>query len=185
MPRYCEAPPFLIEVAGGLLSRGMMSASSADRLRNWGDRTHTRWFYLVAGVVFFGIAIGSFGPGAADRSHALAPFTWLILVHGFAVTLWLVLLIVQSLLIQRRSLALHRQVGTASMALAATVVVLGYATAVAMLRRGFDISGDLGGRLPPSKLARGFLFPVLDITEFALLVAAGYFVRHRAALINV
>ena len=35
--------------------------------------------------------------------------------------------------------------------------------------------------MPPSKEAQGFLFPVLDITEFALLVAAGYFARHRAA----
>ena len=35
--------------------------------------------------------------------------------------------------------------------------------------------------MTPAKEAAGFLFPVLDITEFGLLVAAGYFARRRAA----
>jgi hypothetical protein len=158
---------------------GIMNGPPAQR--SWIDRTPTRWFYFIAAVTFFIIALASFGPSVADRSHALAPFTWLIIVHGASVMLWLVLLIVQTLLIQTRRLLLHRRLGISSMLLAALVVILGYAAAVAMLRRGFDISGDLGGRMTPDKEAQGFLFPVLDITEFGLLVVAGYLARHRAA----
>ena len=158
-----------------------MSDASPRQPRSWVDRTPTRWFYFLAAVTFLIIAAASFGPSAADRSHALAPFTWLIITHAISVVLWLILLILQTFLIQTRSFLLHRRVGTAAMALAAIVIVLGYAAAVAMLRRGFDISGDLGGRMTPAKEAAGFLFPVLDITEFGLLVGAGYFARFRAA----
>jgi hypothetical protein len=149
--------------------------------RTWVDRTPTRWFYFVAAATLLLIAAASFGPSAADRSHALAPFTWLIIVHTISVVLWLLVFAVQTFLIQTKSLAVHRRLGTASILLAGTVVVLGYLTAVAMLRRGFDISGDLGGRMSANKEAQGFLFPVLDITEFGLLVTAGYFARFRAA----
>jgi len=158
-----------------------MNEASPSQPRSWVDRTPTRWFYFLAAVMFLIIAAGSFGPSAADRSHALAPFTWLIIAHAISVVLWLILLIVQTFLIQTRSFLLHRQLGKASMLLAAILVVLGYAAAIAMLRRGFDISGDLGGRMTPAKEAAGFLFPMLDITEFGLLVAAGYFARRRAA----
>ena len=158
-----------------------MSGAPAIPQRSWIDRTPTRWFYFLAAVTFLIIALVSFGPSLADRSHALAPFTWLIIVHGISLMLWLLLLIVQTWLIQTKSLRLHRRLGISSMFLAAVVVILGYAASIAMLRRGFDISGDLGGRLTPSKEAQGFLFPVLDITEFGLLVIAGYLARHRAA----
>ena len=149
--------------------------------RSWVDRTPTRWFYFLAAVMFLLIAAASFGPSAADRSHALAPFTWLIIAHAISVALWLIVLIVQTFLVQTRSFLLHRRIGTASMVLAVIVIVLGYAAAIAMLRRGFDISGDLGGRMTPAKEAAGFLFPVLDITEFGMLVTAGYLARHRGA----
>ena len=158
-----------------------MNQASPSQARSWVDRTPTRWFYFLAAVLFLLISAASFAPSAADRSHALAPFTWLIIAHGISVVLWLIVLIVQTFLIQTRSVLLHRRVGTAAMLLAAIVIVLGYAAAVAMLRRGFDISGDLGGRMTPAKEAAGFLFPVLDITEFGLLVIAGYFARFRGA----
>lgn len=158
-----------------------MEGASPVPPRSWVDRTPTRWFYFLAAVMFLAIAAASFGPSAADRSHALAPFTWLIIVHAISLVLWLILFVVQTFLVQTKSFRLHRRLGTASMLLAAIVVVLGYATAVAMLRRGFDISGELGGRMSADKEAQGFLFPVLDITEFGLLVMAGYFVRYRAA----
>lgn len=48
-----------------------------------------------------------------------------ILVHGLSATLWMALPVVQALLIRQRRRALHRQVGYASLALAAVVALSG------------------------------------------------------------
>jgi hypothetical protein len=150
-------------------------------LSRWVDRTATRWFYVIAAVLFLVISLGSFAPEIADRSHALGPYTWLIIAHGVSLILWLLVLIGQPALIQIRSLALHRRIGLASIALAAAVVLLGYATAIAMARRGFDISGSLGGHIDHRKQLEGLIFPLVDVTEFGLLVTAGYFWRRNGA----
>ena len=150
-------------------------------LRRWVDRTSTRWFYFAAAVAILLVATASFGPELLDQSHNLAPYTWLIIAHSVASTAWLIVLIIQTLLIQSGSFALHRRVGTVSMGLAALMVVLGYATAIAMMHRGFDISGSLGGRIDRAQQIDGLIFPLLDIVEFAVLVTMGYLWRHKAA----
>lgn len=152
-----------------------MERTSAVLPARWIDRTSTRWFYFAAAALFLIIAVASFGPEIIDQSHNLAPYTWLIIAHGTAFTAWLIVLIAQTLLIQVGSFALHRRVGTASLALAAVMVVLGYATAIAMMHRGFDIKGSLGGRMDRAKQIDGLIFPLIDIFEFAILVTMGFF----------
>ena len=159
-----------------------MEIKSDPSLSRWTDRTSTRWFYLSAAVVILLVAAVSFGPELLDQSHNLAPYTWLIIAHSATFTAWLIVLIIQTLLIQSSSFVLHRRVGMGSMGLAALMVVLGYTTAIAMMHRGFDISGSLGGRMDRAQQIDGLIFPLLDIGEFAVLVTMGYLWRRKAAV---
>lgn len=74
---------------------------------------------------------------------------------------------------------LHRRIGMLSAIVAVAMIVLGYQTAIAMARRGFDLSGDLGIRSDP---LAGIAFPLLDIFLFAVLYVAAYLYRRRAAI---
>jgi hypothetical protein len=51
-----------------------------------------------------------------------------------------------------------------------------------MTRRGFDLSGDLNLSHDPLGPVGQIIFPLLDIFEFGILVAAGFFYRRRAAI---
>ena len=69
---------------GGNIS---LTNARAPFLAHWVDRTPTRWFYVVAAVAFLLISLGSFAPEIADQSHALGPYTWLIIAHGISLIL--------------------------------------------------------------------------------------------------
>jgi hypothetical protein len=47
---------------------------------------------------------------------------------------------------------------------------------------GFDLSGDLKLSHDPLGPVGQIIFPLLDIIEFGVLVAAGFFYRRRAAI---
>jgi hypothetical protein len=128
------------------------------------------------------ISIASFGPSIADQSHRLGGFTILAAAHGILFSAWLLVFLAQTLLVQTGRIKLHRTLGTASMCLAAAMVVLGYTAAIAMTRRGFDLSGDLS--LSTDKLGpvNQIIFPLLDILEFGILIIAGYLYRRSPAI---
>jgi hypothetical protein len=129
------------------------------------------------------VSIASFAPSLLDTSARRGTFTWVTLVHSALFSCWLVVFILQTWWARARKLHLHRKLGAASLGLAAAMVIVGYATTLEMARRGFDLSGDL--RLTedgPSGPIAQMIFPLLDITEFGLLVAAGYLFRQRAAI---
>ncbi len=74
-------------------------------------------------------------------------------------------------------IGVHRRLGYMSVLLAVLMIVTGYTTAIAMARRGFDLSGDLNITADP-------LFPLVfqlgDLMVFAFLVALGVVYRRRA-----
>lgn len=145
----------------------------------WVDRSAGRWFYAGMAAACILLSIASFAPSLANPARP-GSFTWLTLLHGSASTAWLLIFLAQTLLVQTGRVAVHRRLGTASLFLAAAMVVLGYATVVAMGRRGFDLSGDLGVSVDPPGAAFQMIFPLLDIAAFGILVAAGYVCRRRA-----
>lgn len=146
----------------------------------WVDKTTDRWFYTGMAVVFILIAIASFMPSIANSEHRLGSLTWVVAAHAGAFFGWLLVFLVQTLLIQTGRVAIHRTLGTSSMFLAAAMVVLGYITTIEMTRRGFDLSGDLGVKSDPLGPVGQMIFPLLDVFEFGILVAAGYWFRRRA-----
>jgi hypothetical protein len=54
-----------------------------------------------------------------------------------------------------------------------------YQTTIAIARRGYDLSGDVGILSDP---LAGMAFPLLDIFMFAALFLAAYLYRHRSAI---
>ena len=161
---------------------GATQASAFGRSpAQWADRTAGRWFFTAVATVSLLISIAAFGPAIVHPEHRPGTFNWLSVVHGLLYFLWLVIFVVQTLLVQVRKVSIHRTLGTASMFLAAAMVVTGYIAVVAMTRRGFDFSGDLALSTDPLGPINQMIFPLSEAFEFGLLVFAGYIWRRNLA----
>ena len=136
------------------------------------------WFYVSMGVSALVFSIAAFLPSMVGTAR-LGPTTLLLAVHGIIFSAWLLLFITQSILVRKHNLALHRALGVWSAVLAAALVVAGYQVTIAMGRRGYDLSGDLGSRSDP---LAAMAFPLLDISMFAALFLAAYLYRRRPAI---
>ncbi len=135
-------------------------------------RSSARWFYTGMGVVAILVVVAGFGSSYYGMATGTGTLTPLVKAHGLVFALWLVLFIVQTRLVATRRVAMHRRLGLAAVALAVAMVALGYATAVAGARRGFDLnfSGDPLGYM---------VFPLGGLVGFTVLVAAALWYRRR------
>jgi hypothetical protein len=142
-----------------------------------------RWFYLAFAVFMILLSFVGFSPSIADQSKRNALPTPLIVVHGGLALAWLLLFLSQATLIATRRLALHRRLGLVGPLLAVAMIVVGYVVTTNMVRRGYDLSGDLNrvlsapGAPPPP--AATVLFPLAELLTFGALVGAGLWYRHR------
>jgi len=137
-------------------------------------------FYLGMALTTAGIALAGFVPSLLDPAGRKAPLTWAVAAHGLLFGAWLLLFIAQTTLVQTGRVAVHRRLGYAAVVVAGLMVVTAYPTAIAMARRGFDLSGDLSNSLGG---VRGVLvFQFGDLVSFTLLVAAALWHRRRPAL---
>ena len=90
-------------------------------------------------------------------------------VHGIVFSAWVLLFLVQTLLIASRRVQVHRRLGYASIALAATMIVVGLRTAIESAARG---------AAPPGADPLTFLVvPVFDIVLFTGFVTAALLKR--------
>lgn len=135
-----------------------------------------RWFFLVmfaiaALIVFVGFA-PTFYLGALYQAP---PLSKLLVAHGIASSVWIALLLAQTVLIRTARISLHRALG-----------VLGALLATAMIALGADVAlqaaaqGTLGARFhqPPLEF---LIIPLGQILIFGALVAAAIALRHRPA----
>ena len=89
---------------------------------------------------------------------------------------WLVLYLVQTVLASTGNVRLHRRLGGVAIFLAVVMMIVGYRTTIEMVRRGFDLSGDLE-RLGPVILQTPFQLCGLPL--FGGLVLIGILNRRR------
>jgi len=136
------------------------------------------WFYTWMGVFAFLFCVAAFGPSIVHPERRLGPITPLVAAHGIVFFAWLLLFVAQTILASTNP-AVHRRMGLWSAILAAALVLLGYQTTIAIGRRGYDLSGDVGVRSDP---LAAIAFPLLDVFMFAVLFLAAYFYRHRSAI---
>jgi hypothetical protein len=127
-------------------------------------------------VSMLATAIAGFTPSLVYPAGRHAPLSVLAAVHALAFFLWLVIFLVQSRLVATGHLTWHRRVGSASVFVLILMVSLAYATTAAMVRRGFDLSGDL--RIDHDPVYES-VFPFCNILIFSVLVIAALANRHR------
>ena len=136
-----------------------------------------RNFYVAMSLIAFGIVAAGFGPAIVNPSERKAPISFAVALHGIIFTAWLVLFLAQTLLIKAGHVRAHRRLGLLGAALAVLMIVSGYRGAIAMARRGFDLSGDLNSSADPL----GFMvFQLGDLLAFGTLVAFAIVYRRRA-----
>ena len=107
----------------------------------------------------------------------MAPLTPLVVLHGAVSTTWLALYFVQTTLVAAGRTDIHRRIGIAGALLAPLVIGVGYATAIAAARRGFDLSGVL--HMTPENALKGLVFPLFDLVTFGVFVASALWFRRR------
>lgn len=128
------------------------------------------------GLVAIGIATTAFVPALTNPGSRRAPLTPLAALHGGVFALWLLLYLAQTILVASRRIHLHRRLGHAGGFLAVLMVAVGYASAIAMARRGSDLSGDLDLAGNPLTF---LVFPLGDLVSFAVLISAALWNRRK------
>lgn len=97
------------------------------------------------------------------------PMTPLVHAHGLLFTAWVLLFVVQTTLVARRRVAIHRRLGIAGALLAGAMVVVGALAALKLAARGVAPPG-----IHPLSFA---LIPLGDVFLFAVFVAAALRMR--------
>jgi hypothetical protein len=135
-----------------------------------------RWFFNGMALTMLAVAVAGFLPSIVHTAGRRAPISPLAAAHGILFFAWLIIFLVQSRLIATGHVALHRRVGVAAGFVLAMMIPVGYATTAAMVRRGFDLSGDL--RIDHDPLSES-IFPLGDLLMFTLLAIAAIAYRRR------
>lgn len=141
-----------------------------------------RVFYPLTCVILFALAIIGFGRffvhGQAYPGREIAPpIKTLVIVHGIAMTLWMLILVVQPALIFRRKHRLHMAVGKFGAAIAAVIVVLGLMVGV---RSAIVAPSEaiIWGFSPKQFMA----VPLLSVLIFGAFIALGVYFRRKPAI---
>jgi hypothetical protein len=129
--------------------------------------------WAMMAVVFAGFAPSWFLRSYIPIPIPLVPLSPLIIVHGTAFTLWMVLFITQTSLIAANRRDIHRRLGWWGAGLAVAMLVLGWMAAVDSLRQGFT-------PVPSILPAVFFVVPIGALATFAPLVLLGVLNRKRA-----
>ena len=131
-----------------------------------------RLFYTGMSIAIAITVFVGFAPSYYLKDYFGAPpLAPLVHLHGLVFTSWIVLFLVQTVLIARHCVSVHRRLGVAGAWLAALLVVVGLATAVGSARRNVATGGT--GAL-------AFLAtPFGDMLVFAILVTAGILYRRQ------
>ncbi len=99
---------------------------------------------------------------------------------------WLLLFLVQTLLMGSGLVVWHRRLGIVAVFLLALMLPLGYETTIAMIRRGYDLSGDqyVGGITNVGSLdaQTASVFNLVALAWFAILAICALCFRARPAV---
>ncbi len=134
---------------------------------------HDRNFFVAMTVVSWLAILSGFGPELFDHARGGSPFPGaIVLFHGAAFFLWLILFTAQVWLIRSRRLKVHRTLGLTTVVLIPVMVVLGLEANV-MAQRAHFLAGQ-------SQL-NFMIVPVIDMILFGGFGAAAVLLRKRPA----
>jgi hypothetical protein len=135
-----------------------------------------RWYFVAMALAMIVVAVAGFVPSIIDSSRRLAPLTPLVAAHGVLVFCWLLLFVFQAMLVGSRHVVFHRRMGIVALVLLTVLVPLSYVVTVQMVHRGFDLSGDQGGKTDP---LFGSIFNFTALVEFLVLAGIALAYRRR------
>ena len=146
-----------------------------------------RWFFVGMALLMIATSIAGFVPAIIQPATRRAPLTLLAEAHGIAFFMWLFLYLAQSLLVANGRVDLHRTLGMTSIVLLAAMVPLGFTTTTAMIRRGFDLSGDQDiGPQPDGQTSTdaptAAVFNFVALLTFIILAVTALGYRRRPAV---
>jgi hypothetical protein len=136
-----------------------------------------RGFYLGAGVVAILVSVAGFAPSLFDQTARRGAPTGTVIAHAAFMTAWLVLYMVQAGLAVSGRTGIHKRLGVTAVGLAIGIVVTGYQASVEMVRRGFDLSGDLSSA--PGGALGQTVFQFGGLVVFAVMVGTALAFRRR------
>jgi hypothetical protein len=130
------------------------------------------WFPTAIGLAVTGIVIAGFSRTYYFKAFFdTRPLTARLHLHGFFLSAWLVLFLVQTLLIASHRRRLHMRLGIAGAVLAALAVITTYAAA-------FESAAHAAVQNAPMAISR--LYSSVELAAlFGLFVAAGIVFRRR------
>jgi hypothetical protein len=139
-------------------------------------RSERRFFSGMAVALLITVFAG-FAPTYYLRGTFGSPqLTPLLLVHGFAFSAWMVLLVVQTSLVAANRIDIHRRLGVAGGALAVLMMVLGAYVAISRTASGQVLS-------PPGISPLAFLtVPLAAIVVFPVLLGSAMWFRKRPGI---
>jgi hypothetical protein len=137
--------------------------------------TPARLFFIVAAITMLTIMVAGFHPyyrrGEGMAGRTISPqLATLVFVHGAAMTMWLMLFLVQSLLVPARRLRLHMKLGWGGVAVALVAAGSGFMLAVESPDAG-PVSGVW--RSGMGRNLRSGLRPRRCVRDRALVAGAG------------
>ena len=135
------------------------------------SRIKSRFYFAAALIALAAVLIGFWKTFILPSFRGTFEAPLVIYVHGAFLFLWTLLLVLQSVLVHKRKIKVHRTIGYFGLAIAAGVIISTPAAGVYVLRR--DIAEQ--GQIAISSLLGTFLTP----TVFAILVAAAVKYRWR------
>lgn len=132
-----------------------------------------RWFYVGAAAIIALIIFAGFSRTFYLNSYfAKIDLPLVLVVHGIVFSSWVVLLIVQTSLVEAGRTDIHKKLGVAGAGLAVLMIVLGMMATIHAGRYGFRAPG-----LPPRLIF--MVVPVFDLIVFTSLVGTGLYFRKK------
>ena len=157
-----------------------MATSSVQSItKPFRDSSVERWFFPGMALAMMTTCSLALIPAIAHPAARNAPLSPLAAAHEIVFLAWLFLFLLKSSLISAGHLATHRRLGLASVFILALMIPLAYTTTIAMVRRGYDLSGDLHMH---HDLAYGAVFPLANLLIFSVLAIAALVYRRRPEL---
>ena len=134
-----------------------------------------RLFFSSMAVALLITVVAGFSPTYYLRGTFGSPeLTPSLLVHGFAFSAWMVLLVVQASLVAANRTYIHRRLGVAGAGLGVLMMVLGAYVAITRVAAGLTLS-------PPGVTAlQGLALPLATVVVFPVLLGSALWFRKRS-----
>ena len=135
-------------------------------------------FYTWLALAAITLSAAAFGPSLVVSGERRGSVTVIAGTHAVLMSAWLIVYLIQTMLAANGGIVLHKRVGVAGAFVAAAAVATGFVATVAMVRRGFDLSGDLG-RPPNNSALDAAIFQFSNLAIFSILVGTALALRRR------